>query len=268
MISNISYSKNSVFSQKKNSYQKIDTSDIKDNLKAIFKDAGEIIEGIKDDLKAENQKSLSAISNRLSSLLKGDAQASYDGNYDIAGVSFSKEEYTSATNLLKNTLNTLHDNNHDYSHYASYAIAMKTVESFTTANYQKEQAVMINNALSTQIATAENQTINYLDSFGEKKNDYYTSVTTLEKDSVSNTTDYASNQELIDKIISLFSSVNFSDQSDLENAIAEYQKLVTPAYSANKDETDIKLQNDKDYIEQNVKNFSATNNSEGISIEI
>ena len=249
MISNISYSKTSVFSQKKNSYQKIDTSDIKDNLKAIFKDAGEIIEGIKDDLKAENQKSLSAISNRLSSLLKGDAQASYDGNYDIAGVSFSKEEYTSATNLLKNTLNTLHDNNHDYSHYASYAIAMKTVESFSTENYQKEQADMINNALSTQIATAENQTINYLDSFGEKKNDYYTSVTTH-------------------KIISLFSSVNFSDQSDLENAIAEYQKLVTPAYSANKDETDTKLQNDKDYIEQNVKNFSATHTSEGISIEV
>ncbi len=235
--------KPSHYVNKKNSSPKVDPQKekIKAKINSIIDDAASVIRKYRDQEKVENGKRMNEVIDCVEGLLGKKPEQKSDNSISVDGVEFTSEEMANAVTVLKSAEGAIKGSITDsklldYVNYGHFEIARNIVEKYTRKNLNAEQGELINKALNGFIDKAQEQHDGIIRKYFEKTTDdfyaYKVSETAQMDDLATVTEDkvVASNLELIKKVTTLFSKVEFSDTLSVATAIAKYKELVSPAY--------------------------------------
>ena len=251
--------KPSHYVNKKNSSPKVDPQKekIKAKINSIIDDAASVIRKYRDQEKVENGKRMNEVIDCVEGLLGKKPEQKSDNSISVDGVEFTSEEMANAVTVLKSAEGSIKSSITDsklldYVNYGHFEIARNIVEKYTRKNLNAEQGELINKALNGFIDKAQEQHDSIIRKYFEKTTDdfyaYKVSETAQMDDLATVTEDkvVASNLELIKKITTLFSTVEFSDTLSVATAIAEYKKIVSSAYREVTEDTE-KLEDKLNY---------------------
>ena len=214
---------------------------IKVNMKTIVSDAASVLRKHINEEKMEKAKRMNEVIACTEELFGKKAEMKTDNTLSLDGTEFTSEEMANAATLLKTAESAIKASITDsklldYVNYGHFEIARNIVDKYTKKNLNTEQGELINKALNSFIDRAQAQHDSIIQKCFEKtKDEYYAYKVseTAQMDDLATVTDdkvVASNLELIKKITTIFSKVEFSDTLSVATAIAEYKELVSPAY--------------------------------------
>lgn len=243
---------------------------IQNMLKSVMSGAEGVIRKQIEQQKAE-KKNMNDILESAEGLFGTKANTESDNNLSIDGTVFTKDELQKSVGLLKGAQGEL--SSHiteskllDYLNYGQFEVARNIVDKYSKKNLNTEQGELINKALNSFIDKAQDLHENIITRFFEKTQDQYYGYKVADTaviDDLATVTDdkvVASNLELINRITTLFSTVDFSDEASVTKAIKEYKELVTPAYkevTEDAEKLEDKLSYDELTLEKTVKSILA-----------
>lgn len=192
-----------------------------------------------------------------------------DNTFSIDGTAFTAEELQKAVKVLKGvegeiSAHITESKLLDYINYAHFEIARNVVDKFSKKNLNAQQTELVIKALNSFINKAQEVHDTIIERIFEKTQDKYygykvtdtavnDEMTTVTGDKV-----VASNQELINRITSLFSTADLSDSAAVTGLIKEFEEMVIPAYKEVTEDTE-KLEDKLSYDElslgKTIKNF-------------
>lgn len=243
---------------------------IQNMLKSVMSGAEGVIRKQIEQQKAE-KKNMNDILESAEELFGTRANTESDNNLSIDGTVFTKDELQKSVGLLKGAQGEL--SSHiteskllDYMNYAHFEIARNIVDKYSKKNLNAEQGELINKALNSFIDKAQDLHDNIIKRIFEKTQDKYygykVTDTAVIDDLATVTGDkvVASNLDLINRITTLFSTVDFSDSAAVTKVINEYKELVTPAYqeiTEDNEKLEDKLSYDELSLDKTIKSILA-----------
>lgn len=178
----------------------------------------------------------------------------------IDGVSFSNAEFKACNDLMLQCRQDLKVKPFfDYEDYAKQSLVQSAVDSFAKNNLSQEQASVLNKAFSGYLEALSDYNASNLAKSNIAASDfadkipYYDKVTVMSKDEADDfnrafsgnsffkpdlkagtktVLQQATNQDLLAKIQTLFSSLDTSDDEALNQSLSEYQSLIEPVFAA------------------------------------
>lgn len=267
---NLNSLKHSTYVNKKTNTSNVDPrkEKIKEELKSIIDDAASIIRKYRDQEKLDNEKRMNEVMESVESLLGKKPQKQTEKTVVLDNTEFTTEELSNATNVLKSAESSIDDsvsksNVLDYVNYGHFEIARNIVDKYSKKNLNPQQGELINKALNEFIDKTQtlhdniiknNYTKTDFEFYGLKKNE-------VEIDDLASVTEgkvVATNLELIKKVTTIFSSVDFSDSQSVTKAISEYRTLVGKAYeelTEYNSKIQERLDQDQNSIENTISNI-------------
>ena len=197
------------------------------------------------------------------------AKEESDNTFSIDGTAFTADELQKAVGVLKGTEGEIsahitESKLLDYINYAHFEIARNVVDKYSKKNLNAQQTELVNKALNSFIDKAQEVHDSIIKRIFEKTQDKYygykVTDTAVNDDLATVTGDkvVASNQDLINRITALFSSVDFSDSAAVSKVINYFKEMVIPAYKEVTEDTE-KLEDKLSYDElslgKTIKNF-------------
>ncbi|WP_406019031.1 hypothetical protein [Succinivibrio sp.] len=197
------------------------------------------------------------------------AKEESDNTFSIDGTVFAAEELQKAVRVLKGlegeiSAHITESKLLDYINYAHFEIARNVVGKYAKKNLNVQQGELVNKALNSFIEKAQEVHDSIIKRIFEKTQDKYygykVTDTAVNDDLATVTGDkvVASNQDLINRITALFSSVDFSDSAAVSKVINDFKEMVIPAYKEVTEDTE-KLEDKLSYDElslgKTIKNF-------------
>ncbi len=197
------------------------------------------------------------------------AKEESDNTFSIDGTAFTADELQKAVGVLKGTEGEIsahitESKLLDYINYAHFEIARNVVDKYSKKNLNAQQTELVNKALNSFIDKAQEVHDSIIKRIFEKTQDKYygykVTDTAVNDDLATVTGDkvVASNQDLINRITALFSSVDFSDSAAVSKVINDFKEMVIPAYKEVTEDTE-KLEDKLSYDElslgKTIKNF-------------
>ena len=197
------------------------------------------------------------------------AKEESDNTFSIDGTAFTADELQKAVGVLKGTEGEIsahitESKLLDYINYAHFEIARNVVDKYSKKNLNAQQTELVNKALNSFIDKAQEVHDSIIKRIFEKTQDKYygykVTDTGVNDDLATVTGDkvVASNQDLINRITALFSSVDFSDSAAVSKVINDFKEMVIPAYKEVTEDTE-KLEDKLSYDElslgKTIKNF-------------
>ena len=197
------------------------------------------------------------------------AKEESDNTFSIDGTAFTADELQKAVGVLKGTEGEI--SSHiteskllDYINYAHFEIARNVVDKYSKKNLNTQQTELVIKALNSFIEKAQEVHDSIIKRIFEKTQDKYygykVTDTAVNDDLATVTGDkvVASNQDLINRITALFSSVDFSDSAAVSKVINDFKEMVIPAYKEVTEDTEKledKLSYDELSLSKTIKNF-------------
>ncbi len=239
-------------------------------MSTIMGDLESVIRKGIDQQKAERQN-MTEVLEAVENLFGKKANEESEKTFSIDGTVFSLEELQKAVGMLKGaegeiSAHITESKLLDYMNYAHFEIARNIVDKYSKKNLNAEQGELINKALNGFIDQAQELHDNIIKRIFEKTQDKYygykVTDTAVIDDLATVTGDkvVASNLDLINRITTLFSTVDFSDSAAVTKVIKEYKELVTPAYqeiTEDNEKLEDKLSYDELSLEKTIKNILA-----------
>jgi hypothetical protein len=197
------------------------------------------------------------------------AKEESDNTFSIDGTAFTADELQKAVGVLKGTEGEIsahitESKLLDYINYAHFEIARNVVDKYSKKNLNTQQTELVIKALNSFIEKAQEVHDSIIKRIFEKTQDKYygykVTDTAVNDDLATVTGDkvVASNQDLINRITALFSSVDFSDSAAVSKVINDFKEMVIPAYKEVTEDTE-KLEDKLSYDElslgKTIKNF-------------
>lgn len=197
------------------------------------------------------------------------AKEESDNTFSIDGTAFTADELQKAVGVLKGTEGEIsahitESKLLDYINYAHFEIARNVVDKYSKKNLNTQQTELVIKALNSFIEKAQEVHDSIIKRIFEKTQDKYygykVTDTAVNDDLATVTGDkvVASNQDLINRITALFSSVDFSDSAAVSKVIKDFKEMVIPAYKEVTEDTE-KLEDKLSYDElslgKTIKNF-------------
>jgi len=197
------------------------------------------------------------------------AKEESDNTFSIDGTVFTAEELQKAVRVLKGvegeiSAHITESKLLDYINYAHFEIARNVVGKYAKKNLNTEQTELVIKALNSFINKAQEVHDTIIERIFEKTQDKYygykVTDTAVNDDLATVTGDkvVASNQDLINRITSLFSTADFSDSAAVAKIIKDFKEMVIPAYKEVTEDTE-KLEDKLSYDElslgKTIKNF-------------
>ena len=187
------------------------------------------------------------------------AKEESDNTFSIDGTAFTADELQKAVGVLKGTEGEIsahitESKLLDYINYAHFEIARNVVDKYSKKNLNAQQTELVNKALNSFIEKAQEVHDSIIKRIFEKTQDKYygykVTDTGVNDDLATVTGDkvVASNQDLINRITALFSSVDFSDSAAVSKVINDFKEMVIPAYKEVTEDTE-KLEDKLSYDE-------------------
>ncbi len=197
------------------------------------------------------------------------AKEESDNTFSIDGTAFTADELQKAVGVLKGTEGEIsahitESKLLDYINYAHFEIARDVVDKYSKKNLNAQQTELVIKALNSFIEKAQEVHDSIIKRIFEKTQDKYygykVTDTAVNDDLATVTGDkvVASNQDLINRITSLFSSVDFSDSAAVSKVINDFKEMVIPAYKEITEDTEKledKLSYDELSLSKTIKNF-------------
>ena len=197
------------------------------------------------------------------------AKGESDNTFSIDGTAFTADELQKAVGVLKGTEGEIsahitESKLLDYINYAHFEIARNVVDKYSKKNLNAQQTELVIKALNSCIEKAQEVHDSIIKRIFEKTQDKYygykVTDTAVNDDLATVTGDkvVASNQDLINRITSLFSSVDFSDSAAVSKVINDFKEMVIPAYKEITEDTEKledKLSYDELSLSKTIKNF-------------
>ena len=197
------------------------------------------------------------------------AKEESDNTFSIDGTAFTADELQKAVGVLKGTEGEIsahitESKLLDYINYAHFEIARDVVDKYSKKNLNAQQTELVINALNSFIEKAQEVHDSIIKRIFEKTQDKYygykVTDTAVNDDLATVTGDkvVASNQDLINRITSLFSSVDFSDSAAVSKVINDFKEMVIPAYkevTEDNEKLEDKLSYDELSLSKTIKNF-------------
>ncbi|SFJ96241.1 hypothetical protein [Succinivibrio dextrinosolvens] len=197
------------------------------------------------------------------------AKEESDNTFSIDGTAFTADELQKAVGVLKGTEGEIsahitESKLLDYINYAHFEIARNVVDKYSKKNLNAQQTELVIKALNSFIEKAQEVHDSIIKRIFEKTQDKYygykVTDTAVNDDLATVTGDkvVASNQDLINRITSLFSSVDFSDSAAVSKVINDFKEMVIPAYKEVTEDTEKledKLSYDELSLSKTIKNF-------------
>lgn len=197
------------------------------------------------------------------------AKEESDNTFSIDGTVFTAEELQKAVRVLKGvegeiSAHITESKLLDYINYAHFEIARNVVGKYAKKNLNTEQTELVIKALNSFIEKAQEVHDSIIKRIFEKTQDKYygykVTDTAVNDDLATVTGDkvVASNQDLINRITSLFSTADFSDSAAVSKVIKDFKEMVIPAYKEVTEDTEKledKLSYDELSLTKTIKNF-------------
>lgn len=197
------------------------------------------------------------------------AKEESDNTFSIDGTAFTADELQKAVGVLKGTEGEIsahitESKLLDYINYAHFEIARNVVDKYSKKNLNTQQTELVIKALNSFIEKAQEVHDSIIKRIFEKTQDKYygykVTDTAVNDDLATVTGDkvVASNQDLINRITALFSSVDFSDSAAVSKVINDFKEMVIPAYKEVTEDTEKledKLSYDELSLSKTIKNF-------------
>ncbi len=197
------------------------------------------------------------------------AKEESDNTFSIDGTVFTAEELQKAVRVLKGvegeiSAHITESKLLDYINYAHFEIARNVVGKYAKKNLNIQQGELVNKALNSFINKAQEVHDTIIERIFEKTQDKYygykVTDTGVNDDLATVTGDkvVASNQDLINRITSLFSTADFSDSAAVSKVIKDFKEMVIPAYKEVTEDTEKledKLSYDELSLTKTIKNF-------------
>lgn len=197
------------------------------------------------------------------------AKEESDNTFSIDGTIFTAEELQKAVRVLKGvegeiSAHITESKLLDYINYAHFEIARNVVGKYAKKNLNTEQTELVIKALNSFIEKAQEVHDSIIKRIFEKTQDKYygykVTDTAVNDDLATVTGDkvVASNQDLINRITSLFSTADFSDSSAVSKVIKDFKEMVIPAYkevTEDAEKLEDKLSYDELSLGKTIKNF-------------
>lgn len=197
------------------------------------------------------------------------AKEESDNTFSIDGTVFTAEELQKAVGVIKGvegeiSAHITESKLLDYINYAHFEIARNVVGKYAKKNLNIQQGELVNKALNSFINKAQEVHDTIIERIFEKTQDKYygykVTDTGVNDDLATVTGDkvVASNQDLINRITSLFSTADFSDSAAVSKVIKDFKEMVIPAYKEVTEDTEKledKLSYDELSLTKTIKNF-------------
>lgn len=197
------------------------------------------------------------------------AKEESDNTFSIDGTVFTAEELQKAVRVLKGvegeiSAHITESKLLDYINYAHFEIARNVVGKYAKKNLNTEQTELVIKALNSFIEKAQEVHDSIIKRIFEKTQDKYygykVTDTAVNDDLATVTGDkvVASNQDLINRITSLFSTADFSDSAAVSKVIKDFKEMVIPAYkevTEDAEKLEDKLSYDELSLNKTIKNF-------------
>ena len=197
------------------------------------------------------------------------AKEESDNTFSIDGTVFPAEELQKAVGVIKGvegeiSAHITESKLLDYINYAHFEIARNVVGKYAKKNLNIQQGELVNKALNSFINKAQEVHDTIIERIFEKTQDKYygykVTDTGVNDDLATVTGDkvVASNQDLINRITSLFSTADFSDSAAVSKVIKDFKEMVIPAYKEVTEDTEKledKLSYDELSLTKTIKNF-------------
>jgi len=197
------------------------------------------------------------------------AKEESDNTFSIDGTVFTAEELQKAVRVLKGvegeiSAHITESKLLDYINYAHFEIARNVVGKYAKKNLNTEQTELVIKALNSFIEKAQEVHDSIIKRIFEKTQDKYygykVTDTAVNDDLATVTGDkvVASNQDLINRITSLFSTADFSDSAAVSKVIKDFKEMVIPAYkevTEDAEKLEDKLSYDELSLSKTIKNF-------------
>ncbi len=237
---------------------------------SIIDDLESVIrKGIEQQKAGTRNINMNEVSESVEGLFGIKAKEESDNTFSIDGTAFTADELQKAVGVLKGTEGEIsahitESKLLDYINYAHFEIARNVVDKYSKKNLNAQQTELVIKALNSFIEKAQEVHDSIIKRIFEKTQDKYygykVTDTAVNDDLATVTGDkvVASNQDLINRITSLFSSVDFSDSAAVSKVINDFKEMVIPAYKEVTEDTEKledKLSYDELSLSKTIKNF-------------
>lgn len=272
---NLNSLKHSTYVNKKTNTSNVDPrkEKIKEELKSIIDDAASIIRKYRDQEKLDNEKRMNEVMESVEELLGRKPQKQTEKTVVLDNTEFTTEELSNATNVLKSAESSIDDSISkskvlDYVNYGHFEIARNIVDKYSKKNLNPQQGELINKVLNDFIDKTQTMHENIIkNSYTKTDFEFYgLKKSEAQIDDLASVTEgkvVATNLELIKKVTTIFSSVDFSDSQSVTKAISEYRTLVGKAYeelTEYNSKIQERLDQDQNSIENTISNILAAAN--------